>query len=561
MAHLKHAAVAGALLLLAAGANAQAINTTTPEYLANGWTAEMRQWMYQFDQGARIVPLLWYQALERPGSTEGFGADGLARFRYLPQAASSSNPRGLPVGFTIGKNGSTDWLGMNCNACHTGRIEVGQRVLQIDGMPGMGDLFGFISELSQALDATLADPARFQRFQRKVGGSPATLRRDVQRFADSFRLFVQQSTPTVAHWGPGRTDAFNMIFNRVGAIDLATPANAVTPNAPVSYPFVWSTNVQEVVQWPGIAPNVLGVERLTRNVGQTLGVFGQVPGMASKAAFQRLDYTSTVQLVNLIAADGLIGKLQPPKWPLELDRDAVTRGAAVWTSAGCGSCHTNWNGSNLQPLKVAITPVGEVGTDPLNATQPAQRTLATAALQGSPVFPIYPFKTYGASASAVELTAATAAHIIVKQLTSGRALTPAERQLLSWSIGTDDVIEQLIRDARYVAARVFSRRDDPPAAPGYKAGPLNGIWATGPYLHNGSVPTLWQLLTPSQRPAVFWTGSRELDPVGVGLRHDQQPGTFRFDTSLAGNRNTGHTYGSDLSDAQKRDLIEYMKSL
>ena len=105
----------------------------------------------------------------------------------------------------------------------------------------------------------------------------------------------------------------------------------------------------------------------------------------------------------------------------------------------------------------------------------------------------------------------------------------------------------------------------------YKARSLNGIWATAPFLHNGSVPTLYDLLLPVKckegtgdgkcRPDSFVVGAREFDPVKVGFRSEGYGG-FKFNTALRGNRNTGHEYGAcGMSDADRWDLIEYLKSL
>lgn len=94
----------------------------------------------------------------------------------------------------------------------------------------------------------------------------------------------------------------------------------------------------------------------------------------------------------------------------------------------------------------------------------------------------------------------------------------------------------------------------------YKARPLNGIWATAPYLHNGSIPNLKALLTAvAERPRTFRTGSREYDVTNVGF--DPLTGPFTYDTSVKGNSNQGHAFGVSLSEAQKLDLIEYLKSL
>jgi hypothetical protein len=95
---------------------------------------------------------------------------------------------------------------------------------------------------------------------------------------------------------------------------------------------------------------------------------------------------------------------------------------------------------------------------------------------------------------------------------------------------------------------------------GYKARPLNGVWATAPYLHNGSVLSLDQLLKPAvERARTFHVGSQEFDPVNVGFRDD--PHQPLFDTTLEGNSNSGHEYGAGLAPEERRDLLEYLKSL
>jgi len=99
--------------------------------------------------------------------------------------------------------------------------------------------------------------------------------------------------------------------------------------------------------------------------------------------------------------------------------------------------------------------------------------------------------------------------------------------------------------------------------PSYSNTPTDGIWMRAPYLHNGSVPSLWELLqVPDKRTKTFYRGSNVYDPKNVGfVSTGPGPGLFKFDTHELGNGNGGHTFGTDLSDDQKWDLIEYMKSL
>jgi len=96
----------------------------------------------------------------------------------------------------------------------------------------------------------------------------------------------------------------------------------------------------------------------------------------------------------------------------------------------------------------------------------------------------------------------------------------------------------------------------------YKARPINGIWASGPYLHNGSVPTVYDLLLPAaERPQVFYVGNPELDVRKLGHVSEAADGLSQLDTRLPGNSNAGHEYATDLSDEQRWELIEYLKTL
>lgn len=106
---------------------------------------------------------------------------------------------------------------------------------------------------------------------------------------------------------------------------------------------------------------------------------------------------------------------------------------------------------------------------------------------------------------------------------------------------------------------------------GYVAPPLSGLWASAPYLHNGSVPTLADLLSPSSRPRRFMVGGHSLDFTRVGLRlsaDGSYPGGYRpfsapgwIDTTTSGRGAGGHRQGETLSADEKRALMEYLKLL
>jgi hypothetical protein len=133
------------------------------------------------------------------------------------------------------------------------------------------------------------------------------------------------------------------------------------------------------------------------------------------------------------------------------------------------------------------------------------------------------------------------------------------------------------QELKTLAFRLSGQRTPPFVSPPlsiistYKARPLNGIWATAPFLHNGSVPNLYQLLLPAElRETTFRVGSNQFDPVNVGFVTDKG---FEFDATLLGNLNSGHsgplfTQGKmeegsykDFTDTERMALIEYMKTL
>lgn len=101
---------------------------------------------------------------------------------------------------------------------------------------------------------------------------------------------------------------------------------------------------------------------------------------------------------------------------------------------------------------------------------------------------------------------------------------------------------------------------------GYANAPLDGLWLRGPYLHNGSVPSLWALLEPPhRRPRTFTRDSDVVDLANGGFVYEscdpaRHRNGFCFDTSLPGNANTGHVYGTQLNWEEKRAVLEYLKT-
>lgn len=129
----------------------------------------------------------------------------------------------------------------------------------------------------------------------------------------------------------------------------------------------------------------------------------------------------------------------------------------------------------------------------------------------------------------------------------------------------DSFTQELVDKFHEVGFEPWTKLDAYRKTHGYSNTPLDGIWARGPYLHHGSVPTLWDLLQPEElRPKTFYRGNNVIDPDKVGFVSDspdfEEP-NFKYDNNIVGNDNKGHLYGIDLSDDDKWSLIEYLKTL
>ncbi|MEL6681923.1 MAG: hypothetical protein AAFQ09_04680 [Pseudomonadota bacterium] len=139
-------------------------------------------------------------------------------------------------------------------------------------------------------------------------------------------------------------------------------------------------------------------------------------------------------------------------------------------------------------------------------------------------------------------------------------------------VGTDSLRADTFTDELVASFAATPYRDQIAVAQtgAYAAPPLDGIWASAPYLHNGSVPTLWHLLTPETRPDRFELGGHMLDfeRLGILLENEGYPADYipfstpvLLDTSKPGLGNDGHEFGADLNEVEKAALLEFLKQL
>lgn len=517
--------------------------------LDQGWSDALRGQFHHTPQGSPIMPYDWFMALDAPDGGRFAASGHLTRYGLLPASGPSDlNPDALPIGLTVEPGtpatGGVDQVGMTCAACHTAEVTVGGRPVRLEGAPAHFDFDAFLAALAEAVDATADDPERFARFAARLDAAdPEALR---AAFAAERERIAAEATlrrPALAS-GPGRVDALTQIVNALAARDQATPENAAPVAAPTSYPPLWMSSDLEFVQWNPIASSPIG-----RNGGQVLGVFGRTDLTGASGR----PFSSTMRLPELAALEEWVAALQPPRWDEALmgpiDRDRAAEGEALFAE-NCAGCHNMAPWRRTDPaenafgrsfVRIGRVDFRKVGTDPTYVGSLAGRTIRTNAVTaplfgGAPAVPGVAF--FGGVVAAAVVSAMDAAEISEEQRValSGFRFRP----------GPDG------RPVPYA----------PPSATDLKASPLVAVWATGPYLHNGSVPTVYELLSPpAERRAVFWTGGRELDRERLGYVSDEGAGRFRFDTSLPGNGNGGHAFpAGGLTPDQRLAVIEYLKT-
>jgi hypothetical protein len=134
---------------------------SNPVFVDQGtnWTPTTRADFYTQDQGSRIMPLSWLEALKQSNGSP-FLADSLGRYGYLPNPANSN---GLPVGFTASGPQGSRFAGMTCAACHTRQISADGTEYRIDGGPAIMDFQSFLLDLDAAVKRVLGRPSPARR--------------------------------------------------------------------------------------------------------------------------------------------------------------------------------------------------------------------------------------------------------------------------------------------------------------------------------------------------------------------------------------------------------------
>jgi hypothetical protein len=591
-----------------------------------GWSPADKTAWYTLTQGSRLLPLSWLRALEQPDSEKPFLApEYMASFHYLPGPTASD----LPIGFAKddqddsqlsvtklrwkeGQSSTEPWVGMTCSACHSNEIAYNGKRLRVEGAPTLADFQSFREALDKALDQTRRDDQKFARFAKQVLGDDNQdsdkLRGELGKLVDAeAKLALANATPL--RYGFGRLDAIGNILNKVATVVNAPGQTFHPSDAPVSYPFLWNIPQLTAVQWNASVKNgpvVGGVDlgALGRNSGEVVGVFGDVQIELWLKALFRPGYMSSINMVNLDQLEQLVRRLKPPAWPSvfpAIDETKRLAGERLFAER-CARCHSHLDREDLTtriPVDTTLLKGPErIGTDPWMACNAYANTAQTGsmigALKGYLVLPGERPIFLGPTAYEFDMLSTTVIgsivgyagkyydllkHTLEKGLATeifshGAPPHIALKPHIDLKNLVPEIAPATVDPDRAAQLERCLNDDNPDGSPirilGYKFRPLTGIWATAPYLHNGSVPTLYDLLLPpSDRPKSFYVGTREFDPVKVGFKTEQSAENsflFRvFDDQgnpIQGNLNTGHDYNNaGLSAADREALVEYMKGL
>ncbi len=550
-------------------------------------------------------------------------------------------------------------VGTNCALCHTGQVQVGDTSKLYDGAPNMMYIRGFFQDMAGSVLKTMMEPELMEKFlietgtptreAKKIGEEfPARLRLEllgpilgsgpatevieflvadhglprsrlkatekvkatvqqalfekrpvVQKYlleflALTYHVKVTDLSPTlglrmkwlatllgadpkikVTNEGYARTDAFGRISNWVARGD-----NPIDLVATASVPPMWAIKYKAAFHYNNNTNSVL-----MRNVGQAFGLGAILTGKDGCDTTKEGSCVSTVNLYNLNRLESLLYKLKTPNWEESFPNSPVEMALAIQGCSkfqqACAGCHES--AKRVGPAKMLIQPnmfsPVATGTDSVYAQ-----------MQGTPV-----------KVANGEIPFRVALFSFTKGVRDDyfRLNGIGEDQIPVWQRaairGPEVFRDTYLGTPPYDKALDYMSEINTPGI-AYVAKNLAGVWATAPYLHNGSIQNLEALLTPAKRPRFFFLGTKKYDAERLGFMDDpvatsevdgldietygkwsqlksplQLHNQIRcvkypaacFDANDMGNSNKGHNFPEfkKLTAADKRNIIEFMKIL
>ena len=534
--------------------------------LNQGWSKQEVQFYNYASEGTNLAPLEFVLNLPDPKIPGSKFIDKLSsEYGFIPGKKSDLNPYQLPVGFAIDERpvqfNDRPYLGVTCAACHTRQLTYRKTdkfrsdsrwILPIIGGPSLIDFPRFQQDLYDSFTTLLNDDTLMRTFAAGVlqktpeSEDLDSLRDEIREFTGPVvvtRAIIDKMRVPSADFGPGNLNALTQgNYNNVGLVGWMVQKGLIKPSGDnplriqlegaVNYPPMWFAPRDTWAQWfaeihhPG-----------TRNWIQSVSTSPVRPPKMIEA-LKKKAILASIDFDNIEEIQESLERLRTPKWPEhalgQLNQELIAQGKVLFEE-NCAQCHIRaYEPPNSLGIKFKKRLAFDVGTDPIAYQQFNEN---------------------------VDKRAAGLVDI------SNKMLKLREEQLKK-KFGEEVAANYIKHDSRgrpnkfEVAEEYYSgSAKDTWEKSGavYWAPPMEGIFASSPYFHNGSIPTLWDLLsTPEQRPTTFQTGGNEFDPEHVGLKSE---GSFLYNTKEEGKGNSGHLFGTKLPPDQKVALLEYLKSI
>lgn len=459
-------------------------------------------------------------------SREGYKALG-----FLYETNDQGDELALPVGMSRRHSLGLDRTYMNCALCHTSTVvtETAAKPQLVLGMPAnLFNLYDFeqfmMSCMAQGSGSRIVQLdfiAEIESLHGSLGFVDKHLVYPLSIWAlqDTMHFLANVTgfSARQPHWGPGRNDTF-------------------TNNKVFLFGYDWRKHMPDWHTTGVVNPQDLGVvdfpstwlqgKRKQRDDGQPMqlhwdGNNDRVEERNLNAAVATSSLASTIDYHALECVEQWMETLEPPGYPLKIDAQLALQGEPIYQQY-CADCHGK-NGRDFTGRYVGhVTDIDQINTDR------------------------YRLDNYTWDLAVNMATTYADTHRVVNShdCPGGSRYQGSGHK----------------RDYRYSQYKKTN---------GYANAPLDGVWARAPYLHNGSVPTLWHLLQAvEKRPQQFYRGNNLIHPNEVGFEYRQVENNqgqqlFLYDTTVPGNGNWGHQgpeYGTQLTQSEKWALVEYLKT-
>jgi hypothetical protein len=460
-----------------------------------------------------------------------FPRQDLANLGLIPDAEF-----GWPIGFSrkeVKHLGNLPSVGLNCAACHVAEIHSSKEAapVRVLGVTSHFDAEAYFGAVIVATFRT-TDPANMKRF---AGAYLASVDPDVDENTQTL-LSAEWEKQKEKIEATMKADPFGSKGVEPGALHQIEPGAVLLDDESLEHD-------------KDLAAFASSILKLFHNMRAALHIPDQPPEKAPPSSGPGRN-----DAFGLLSA-GLFNAPQPY---------APVKYGLVWNVSNRRWVH--WDGNTQSPLGRNLLASLGLGAalhgkhGELEFAVVKRQTVLTEMIKA----PRYPYKIDGAAAKR------GAAHYTAKCVSCHGGIESDKRLYSVADVGTDPLRAELFTKQQATLFNKFlaelettgyqaSKEEGLRSTGKYWAASMDGVWARSPYLHNGSVRTMQELLTPpAQRAKTFHRGSQDYDATQMGYA---DAGTYVLDTSARGNSNTGHDYGTALTADQKRDLLEYLKTL